>query len=97
MQPDRGHLHHKLIDMGYSQKQTVLVMYSLSGALGLSAIVLADKGFCQRHYTCNNRCAAFVIGGARYMLEMDDVEIPEKYKPKEEMVSPVVNEIKDQQ
>jgi len=31
------------------------------------------------------------------MLEMDDVEIPEKYKPKEEMVSPVVNEIKDQQ
>jgi len=41
MQPDRGHLHHKLIDMGYSQKQTVLVMYSLSGALGfVSAIIL---------------------------------------------------------
>jgi len=71
-------------------------MYSLSGALGLSAIVLADKGFVSAIILVIT-VAAFVIGGARYMLEMDDVEIPEKYKPKEEMVSPVVNEIKDQQ
>jgi len=94
MQPDRGHLHHKLIDMGYSQRQTVLVMYSLSGALGLSAIVLADKGFVSAIILVIT-VAAFVIGGSRYMLEMDDVEIPEKYKPTEELVSPVINEMKD--
>ena len=44
MQPDRGHLHHKLIDMGFSQKQAVLILYSLSGLLGLSAIILTGFG-----------------------------------------------------
>jgi UDP-GlcNAc:undecaprenyl-phosphate GlcNAc-1-phosphate transferase len=38
MEADRGHLHHKLLDMGFSQKQAVLVMYSISGLLGISAI-----------------------------------------------------------
>lgn len=41
MQPDRGHLHHRLIDMGLSQRQVVTILYSVSGTLGLSAIVLA--------------------------------------------------------
>lgn len=41
MKPDRGHLHHRLIDMGLSQRQVVTILYSLSGMLGLSAIILA--------------------------------------------------------
>lgn len=41
MQPDRGHLHHRLIDMGLSQRQVVTILYSVSGTLGLSAIILA--------------------------------------------------------
>ena len=44
MAPDRGHLHHKLIDMGFSQKQAVLILYSISGLLGLSAIILTGFG-----------------------------------------------------
>ena len=44
MQPDRGHLHHKLIDMGFSQKQAVMILYSIAGLLGLSAIVLTRFG-----------------------------------------------------
>ena len=44
MSPDRGHLHHKLIDMGFSQKQTVAILYTLSAVLGLTAIVLTESG-----------------------------------------------------
>ncbi len=44
MHPDRGHLHHRLIDMGLSQKQAVAVLYSLSAVLGLCAVVLATSG-----------------------------------------------------
>ena len=44
MQADRGHLHHRLIDMGFSQKQTVFILYIISGILGISAIVLAESG-----------------------------------------------------
>ena len=44
MHPDRGHLHHRLIDMGLSQKQAVAVLYSISAVLGLCAVVLATTG-----------------------------------------------------
>ncbi len=44
MQADRGHLHHRLIDMGFSQKQTVFILYAISGILGISAVVLAESG-----------------------------------------------------
>ncbi len=40
MTPDRGHVHHRLIDMGFSQKQAVGVLYVVSAILGLSAVVL---------------------------------------------------------
>lgn len=43
MQADRGHLHHKLIDHGFSQKKAVLIMYAISIFLGLLAIFIAVK------------------------------------------------------
>lgn len=44
MKADRGHLHHRLIDMGFSQKQSVFILYVISGVLGISAIILAESG-----------------------------------------------------
>ncbi len=45
--PDKGHLHHRLLEMGLTQKQAVLLMYVISGCLGLSAIALTEvnKGY----------------------------------------------------
>ena len=44
MSPDRGHFHHRLIDMGLSQKQAVAILYAISGLLGLSAVVITTSG-----------------------------------------------------
>ena len=44
MSPDRGHVHHRLIDMGFNQKQAVAIMYTMSGILGVSAVVLTASG-----------------------------------------------------
>ena len=44
MQADRGHVHHRLIDMGFDQKQSVAITYMLTAILGLSAVVLATSG-----------------------------------------------------
>ncbi len=44
MSPDRGHIHHRLVDMGFSQKQSVFILYAMSGVLGLTAVVLAESG-----------------------------------------------------
>ncbi len=39
MQADKGHLHHRLLDMGLSQKQAVIIMYFISAVLGGIAII----------------------------------------------------------
>ncbi len=44
MTADRSHIHHKLIDMGLSQKQAVATLYIISGVLGLSAVMLTTTG-----------------------------------------------------
>lgn len=41
-QPDKGHLHHRLLAMGLSQRQAVLLMYAISGALGVGAVLWAE-------------------------------------------------------
>lgn len=39
-QADKEHVHHRLLDLGFSHKQTVLLIYGISIILGLSAILL---------------------------------------------------------
>jgi len=38
--PDKDHLHHRLLKMGYSHQTTVLIIYAISGFFALTAIVL---------------------------------------------------------
>ncbi len=38
---DKGHLHHRLLQMGYSQKKTVLILYFISAIFGLCAVLIA--------------------------------------------------------
>jgi len=42
MEADKGHLHHKLLDIGLSQKQAVLTLYSISAVLGFGAVALVE-------------------------------------------------------
>ena len=62
MHPDRGHLHHRLIDMGLSQKQAVAVLYSLSAVLGLCAVVLATSGALRTFLLIAAAAAAVAVG-----------------------------------
>jgi len=39
--PDKLHLHHRLIGMGFSQREAVGVLYGISGILGCAALVMA--------------------------------------------------------
>ena len=44
IQPDAGHLHHKMLQKGFSQKQAVLILYGISAILGIFAIILLESG-----------------------------------------------------
>ncbi|MBQ9044758.1 MAG: undecaprenyl/decaprenyl-phosphate alpha-N-acetylglucosaminyl 1-phosphate transferase [Oscillospiraceae bacterium] len=41
---DRGHFHHKLMDLGLNQKQAVAILYAISAILGLAAVTLTTNG-----------------------------------------------------
>ncbi len=43
MEADRGHLHHRLIDAGLTQKQAVLVLYAVTAILGILAVVILES------------------------------------------------------
>ncbi len=43
MEADRGHLHHRLIDAGLTQKQAVLVLYTVTAILGILAVVILES------------------------------------------------------
>ncbi len=40
--PDRSHIHHRLLDLGLSHRDTVLVIYGICAALGVIALVLSE-------------------------------------------------------
>ena len=44
MGADRGHLHHRLLDSGFSQKQTVAILYVIASILGISAVLVLERG-----------------------------------------------------
>jgi UDP-GlcNAc:undecaprenyl-phosphate GlcNAc-1-phosphate transferase len=39
--PDRGHIHHRLLDLGLTHRQTVLLIYAVCILLGVLALVLS--------------------------------------------------------
>jgi UDP-GlcNAc:undecaprenyl-phosphate/decaprenyl-phosphate GlcNAc-1-phosphate transferase len=41
--PDRGHLHHRLLDIGLTHRQTVLLIYGICIGLGLLAMLLSGS------------------------------------------------------
>jgi len=40
---DKGHLHHRLLDMGFDKKQTVRILHAVSALLGVSSIMLVTQ------------------------------------------------------
>jgi UDP-GlcNAc:undecaprenyl-phosphate GlcNAc-1-phosphate transferase len=40
--PDRSHIHHRLLDLGLSHRNTVLVIYGICASLGAIALLLSQ-------------------------------------------------------
>ena len=60
MAADRGHVHHRLIDMGFNQKQAVMITYMLTALLGLAAVVLTGSGEVKALILIGS---VFIVGG----------------------------------
>lgn len=40
--PDKSHLHHCLLNLGYSHRQTVLMIYGIAAMFGLAAVIFSQ-------------------------------------------------------
>lgn len=80
MSADRGHLHHRLIDTGFSQKQTVFILYAISGVLGITAVLLAEYGSMRALILLLTVLILVLLAGLlpKHPLEQDDETIEEE-------------------
>jgi len=43
MQADKGHLHHLIMAAGFGQRRAVLMLYGISGVMGVAAVLLSSR------------------------------------------------------
>lgn len=67
MHADRSHVHHRLIDMGLSQKETVAVLYVISAILGVCAVVLTTSGAIKALILLLALCAAALVASLVFL------------------------------
>ena len=75
--PDKGHIHHKLMAKGYTQKQAVLIMYGITAILGMFAVILLESGIWKALSFALLILAIVAIGYkdvAKFMNDDDDKE-----------------------
>lgn len=65
---DKGHLHHRLLARGYSQKKTVMILYGISAAFGLFAVLVSKANSQQAVYLSVIMFAATIILGLKFGL-----------------------------
>lgn len=41
---DKGHLHHRIVAKGFSQKQAVLILYGIAATFGIFAVIMLESG-----------------------------------------------------
>lgn len=44
LRADKGHLHHRIMNKGYTQKQAVFILYGISASFGMFAVILLESG-----------------------------------------------------
>lgn len=70
--PDKGHLHHKLVQKGFSQKQAVLILYGISATFGMFAIILFESGIWKALSFLLMVIAAIIVGYRNFLNEKSD-------------------------
>lgn len=69
--PDKGHLHHRLVEKGFTPKQAVLILYGLSASLGMFAIILFDSGIWKALSFLLLIIAAIAMGYRNFIQEQE--------------------------
>lgn len=94
-QADRGHLHHRLMESGYTQKQSVFILYGASAMLGIFAIILIDNGIWKALSFA--LIIAAIIGVGHKEIMKFNKELLKENKERELLLESAKTEIKSQE
>ena len=83
--PDAEHLHHKMLKLGFTQKQAVLIMYGISAIFGMFAIILMDGGIWKALSFALIIILAVAMGYKEFFKQRLLVDIPEEDKENQEI------------
>ena len=92
IQPDAGHVHHKLLKKGFTQKQAVLILYGITATFGMFAIILMESGF----YKAISFLAIIVIAIAMGYKEFFKQKLLGDYEDDEEQEGVVEDKKKEE-
>ncbi len=91
MSPDRGHIHHRLMDLGFNQKQAVAILYAISAVLGLLAVVLTTSGELRAIIMVTAVLIALVVGSfvflssERHKMQVHEQQLYDKQQQRKQM------------
>jgi hypothetical protein len=93
---DRGHIHHRLIDLGFDQKDSVRLLYSISGILGLVAVFCTEYMFSSQRIVKSIGIAAiavFLFAVNYFIIKNPSSRKHSGITPDEMTVSDYINEL----
>lgn len=74
MEADKGHLHHRLLAKGLSQKKTVLYLYAIASVLGLSSLLLQKSDFIAGAFVISGNIILVFLGVKKFHILEDSGE-----------------------
>jgi len=89
---DNGHLHHRLMKQGFTQRQAVAILYAASASLGMFAIILIDNGIWKAVSFALVVLAIMWIGHGELKKYRDDLLEENRKKRETESVKETTNE-----
>lgn len=95
MGADKGHLHHRLLSKGLSQKKTVVYLYAVSALIGASSLLLQKSDFITGIFVILGNLLIVLIGVKKLrILEEVKSEIQETKAEKDNESDPAQNLMK---
>ena len=77
---DNGHVHHKLVQKGFTQKQAVLILYGASAILGMFAIILFESGIWKAISFLLMVVAAVALGYKNFINQRNEDDAETKFE-----------------
>lgn len=71
---DKGHLHHRIVARGFSQKQAVLILYGISATFGIFAIIFLESGIWKALSFLLMVIVALGLGYKNFQAEKSDTQ-----------------------